>query len=547
MKQSLLSILFSFFTLGAFAQITITDADINAGDNVTWSPGQEYILDGYVFVEEGATLTIEPGTIVKGKSTPTNGEATSALIIARGGKIIAEGTAEAPIIFTAEFDIIDIIPDLTKNNKGLWGGLIILGNAVVGEDGGTDNVEGIPSSEGRAQYGGTDDADDSGVLKYVSIRHAGSALEANNEINGLTLAGVGSGTEIDYIEIFANLDDGIEFFGGTVAVKHAAISFCGDDSFDYDESYRGKGQFWFSVQDDLSNRAGEWDGSESTDLLPKTEVSLSNMTFIGAGTESMNADGNDALRIRDAAAANVWSSVFVGFADRAINLDNDFAGDSYDEFLDGNINFVANAFFDFGAGSSFADIVNTDGGDDNLLITHLMENANDTQDPQLGGISREADGGLDPRLDAGSPYLSSAQVPEDPFFDQVDYIGAFSNEQDGNWMLGWTALDAYGFLGDFIVTSTFDQAAVDVTQAEINPNPATDISNLSITLEEATQIDVDIMSIDGRMIASPISMLSLEAGRHTLQIDLSSAKSGPLMLIVTGDGELIAREMIIKK
>ncbi len=207
MQRTLLSLIALSLTYLCTAQVTLTDASINAGETLSLTADTEYILDGYVFVEAGATLNIAAGTVLKGKATPSDGSAASALIVSRGATINAEGTAAAPIIFTAEFDDVTIPIDLDKDDKGLWGGVIILGNGIVGEDGGTENIEGIPSGEGRAQYGGSDNTESSGILTYVSIRHAGSALEANNEINGLTLGGVGSGTVINHIEVFANLDD----------------------------------------------------------------------------------------------------------------------------------------------------------------------------------------------------------------------------------------------------------------------------------------------------------------------------------------------------
>ena len=147
--------------------------------------------------------------------------------MARGGKIYAQGTAEKPIIFTALSDDLSDATDLGQADKGLWGGLIVLGkstlnspsaNAVDGVI--TDNIEGIPVTEPRGQFGGSDEGDDSGVIRYVSIRHGGSVIGADNKINGLTLGAVGPGTTIEYVEVFANKDDGIEFFGGTVNTRY---------------------------------------------------------------------------------------------------------------------------------------------------------------------------------------------------------------------------------------------------------------------------------------------------------------------------------------
>ncbi|WP_235298995.1 T9SS type A sorting domain-containing protein [Portibacter marinus] len=452
MKQNiytilLLAILLILNKLDAQEQVIITNADITNG-SYKWTSDKEYLLDGYVILETGGLLEIEAGTTIKGINTPSSGEVTSALIIDRGARIEAMGTAQDPIVFTAELDDGSLTPD----DKGLWGGIIILGHGIVGVNGGETSVEGIASTEGLL-YGGFDNADDSGILRYVSIRHGGSKLEANNEINGLTLAGVGSGTEIDYIEVFANLDDGIELFGGAVNVKHAVVSYCGDDSYDFDQSWDGKGQFWFTIQNGVSNRAGEWDGSEATDLTPKTSPLLSNLTFIGAGVDSENEDGNNAMQIRDDGAAKVYNSIFTDFADGAIQLDNDvsddLANDSYQRFVAGDIEFVNNIFFNFGDGSSLIDLIDTDGGDDDLLVAHLENNNNVILDPMLAGVSRMSDNGLDPRLNANSTALIGATLLNDPFFDPVVYKGAFGN--DDNWAAGWTALSQRGFLGDLVI------------------------------------------------------------------------------------------------
>jgi hypothetical protein len=214
--------------------------------NVTWSPDSIYRLSGRIVVTNGVTLTIEAGTIIKGE-TGIGAEA-SALIIARGGKIIAEGTAENPIIFTTVDDEIDYSdleagnfgsPNLTADQNGRWGGLIILGKAPISASASEVQIEGIPTSEVNGLYGGNNPNDNSGVLRYVSIRHGGTDIGNGNEINGLTLGGVGSGTFIDNIEVVANQDDGIEWFGGTVDVSNVVVWKSGDDAIDTDQAWSG--------------------------------------------------------------------------------------------------------------------------------------------------------------------------------------------------------------------------------------------------------------------------------------------------------------------
>ncbi len=522
----------------ATSQITITDADLVADNDYVWNADDEIILDGYVFLESGATLTIMPGTVIKGKALPSTGDNASALIISQGAQILASGTSSSPIIFTSELDDLSNNSELTSDDKGLWGGLIILGEAVVGVDGGSENIEGIPSTEGRAMYGGTNNDDNSGVLQYVSIRHAGTALEANNEINGLTLGGVGRGTKIEYIEVFANKDDGIEWFGGAVNVKNAVVSFCGDDSFDFDQSWDGKGQFWFSIQDEESNRAGEWDGSEASDLTPSVIFQLSNATFIGGGDSSEHEDGNDALRIRDAAAAKVYNSIMIDFADRAIRLDDDFTGDSFDRLVDGDIEFKNNVLWDFGAGTTVAEITKT--GDDQQPLIDAVENGGNLLiDPIIGGISRQPDGGLDPRCGEWD-VLTGATDLEDEFFEDVNYIGAFGTD---NWAKGWTALDAYGYFGNLFSSNKSTQ--IDVEVLDVYPNPFNTQINVDFNLDAKAVVAIEVYTINGQLIESVSSTLT--AGAHTSTIELNQLNAGNYIVALKENNVLTAVQQIVKK
>jgi hypothetical protein len=243
------------------AVINVTNENVirvtgNITADATWSFGKTYILGGRIAVEDGATLTIEPGVVVKGEAG--TGANATALLIARGGKLMAEGTAERPIIFTSIADEItpeDIAagefasPNLDPDVNGLWGGLIVLGKATISASVELPDetevvvseiqIEGIPTSDTNGLYGGSEDADNSGVIKYISIRHGGSNIGDGNEINGLTLGGVGTGTVIENVEVVANQDDGIEWFGGTVDVKNVVVWNAGDDALDTDQSWAG--------------------------------------------------------------------------------------------------------------------------------------------------------------------------------------------------------------------------------------------------------------------------------------------------------------------
>lgn len=263
--------------------------------NTTWTSDKCYILNGRVVVKSGTTLTIEPGTLIKGAAG--TGTGASVLIIERGAKIDAKGTAAKPIIFTSIDDNIEIGQlvgtnfDETVNEK--WGGIIILGYAPVStENGDTEGqIEGIPANETYGVYGGTNAADNSGFLQYVSIRHGGITIGDGNEINGLTLGGVGNGTTIDHVEVVANLDDGIECFGGTVNLNDVIVVYQGDDGLDIDQNYSGTITNAMVITGDGigTDEAIEIDGPEGT-TYTNGLFTIKNATFINEGTEGSGGD-----------------------------------------------------------------------------------------------------------------------------------------------------------------------------------------------------------------------------------------------------------------
>ncbi len=234
----------------------------------TWTSTNVYELVGKVVVESGVTLTIEPGTIIKGKEG--SGTLASALVVSQGARIKAVGTASQPIIFTSVLDNIEIGElsgtNLSETDQGLWGGIIIVGYAPISAAEGDvlSQIEGIPVSDAFGAFGGTNPTDNSGTMSYISIRHGGALIGAGNEINGLTLGGVGSGTSISNIEIVSNLDDGIEFFGGTVNVSNILVGFQGDDGIDIDMNYSGTVSNFMVINGSNSDEAMEIDGPEGS-------------------------------------------------------------------------------------------------------------------------------------------------------------------------------------------------------------------------------------------------------------------------------------------
>jgi hypothetical protein len=240
----------------------------NITTNTTWETGKTYILAGRIAVTNGATLTIEPGVIVKGEAGAESN--ATALIIPRGSKIMAEGTAAQPIIFTSVADEIQpgmvASPNLLSTVNGLWGGVIILGKAPISVSTNEQNfqIEGIPPSDTNGAYGGDVADDNSGVFKYVSIRHGGTNIGEGNEINGLTLGGVGSGTVIENVEIVGNQDDGIEIFGGTVNPKNIIVWNAGDDAIDTDQAWAGTLDNFVVIAGSDTDHTLEIDGPEGT-------------------------------------------------------------------------------------------------------------------------------------------------------------------------------------------------------------------------------------------------------------------------------------------
>lgn len=304
----------------------LENAPAEAGFTANATARVEYVLDGFVFVNSGNTLTIEPGAIVKGRV----GQAAnaSALIVARGATLTANGSATDPIIFTAEGDLLVPVTgaattyaNLTHGNlntRGQWGGLVILGRASLNRSTVETGIEGIPTTETRGLYGGTTDNDNSGTLRYLSIRHTGTNIGANNELQGLTLGGVGNGTTVEYIESIYSNDDGIEIFGGTVHTKWILVAFADDDQFDWDQGWRGWNQFWLGYHgDDVGNRGGELDGDDSNITPPSisaggtpfTNPVVLNWTGIGrrSGSEST------AMTFRANSGGRIYNAIFEGW------------------------------------------------------------------------------------------------------------------------------------------------------------------------------------------------------------------------------------------
>ena len=408
---------------------------------VTWTKNKVYLLEGMVFVNDGQTLTIEAGTVIRAKTGQES--AASALIVARGGRILALGTSAEPIIFTCEGD--DLKGSVPVEAKGLWGGVIILGSARLNNQYNESHIEGIPLSEPRGTYGGYNNADDSGIFQYVSIRHGGTKLGEGNEINGLTLGAVGNSTVIEHVEVISNADDGFEFFGGTVSCKYLLASFCDDDAFDYDEGYSGKGQYWAGIQE--QQQAGDLLLEANGGIFPENGRPLSspqlfNMTLVGNGTNNERTG----IRFSRNAGGRVSNSILVN-QENGVEIEfKPGLEDSYQQFENSVLQLQGNIFFDVSDNDTamvFKVITEHPGYDlsaeNNKIRAHFSEAGNKVENPGIqytGGTYRLA----------ATDYIFTQLAPyPDDWFDRVTYQGAFGTF---NWASGWTLLSQAGILLD---------------------------------------------------------------------------------------------------
>jgi hypothetical protein len=331
---------------------TITTVSVDITTNTTWSG--VVLLQNKVYVKNNATLTIAPGTIIRGDKLT---QAT--LIVTRGAKLNANGTASNPIVFTSN-------EAPTLRNEGDWGGLVILGLAKNNQPGGVANIEGIvPTTD--TQFGGNFDTDNSGIIKFVRIEFAGIALEPNKEVNGITFGSVGSGTLVDNVQVSFSGDDSFEWFGGTVNCKHL-IAYRGlDDDFDTDFGYRGRVQFFMSIRDkDLFDAPGDSNCFESDNdaagstAQPKTAPIFSNGTIVGPkgnGTIALPTGEKfeKSFRLRRNTATSVFNTLTTGW-EKGLSIEgtavvNNVNGDTLVFAYNNTVNYANNTNTIYNAGT----------------------------------------------------------------------------------------------------------------------------------------------------------------------------------------------------
>jgi hypothetical protein len=443
-----------------------------------------YVMRTKCYVINGATLTVMPGTVVKGAATGVATDA-SALIITKGSKIIADGTQTCPIVFTAESDNLSTHPICSR---GEWGGLVLLGkaknNLIVGNayctgTAGVGFVEGYNGTLTYNQYGmpagQTDDDDNSGILRYVSIRHSGAVLQLANELNGLSLGSVGRGTTIDYLDIIGSDDDGIEFFGGTVNVKHIAMYWGNDDMFDYDLGWKGKAQFLFGIQSpDVASIPGGDNGFEADgDDDKKGDAAgymshpiIYNATLIGNGLGSANDfTGPSAIRAKERTEGEIYNSVFANFK---FGLDisrtrgslgaPSGSADAYENWNAGTLVVKNNTFVnmtDATYGPNGICISTTNGKGTGTPAVRAVASASDITKFQTTdgntyqttalpgfdytfGLTCGTPGSITDKFDAvPNPEIAGVLPPAGTGFTPVSYRGAFGASEK-NWLSDWS-------------------------------------------------------------------------------------------------------------
>jgi len=495
----------------ASAAEILVNADIAV--STTWTANNTYNLQKQIYVRNGATLTIEPGTIVA--STTNIG---GSLAVVRGSRIFVMGTQDEPVIMTSKADVATWVggdPKTGTWREGVneWGNLTIMGRGYVSENATAGNVPtpagtNVAAMEGLVAafpgdpdvlYGGGNDNYDAGTIKYLSLRYGGRVIGLNNELNGLSLGGIGRNTDIHHVEIMNNVDDGIEIWGGTVNLKYISIWNIGDDSFDIDQGWRGKAQFILIVMghsadaaqgSGVGDNAFELDGAEDSDWQPVTTATIYNATVIG------QPGGDHGTAWRDNARVQFRNCIFMDLGERLIrndNVDGDGAnGYGFNGTLSFNdtwttnynvfsgVNAPANpaAFYTAQTSGKLAEMTdsvfynNTNANayteattvgvvpgnaTNKNVVTTTLPIQQIVRGPQVlkgpSALAMRPVIKLDPRP-AGAAVKSVGQAPADGFFTPAKYRGAFSpaklvngtaHDDSGNWLCGWTAAAAYGY------------------------------------------------------------------------------------------------------
>jgi hypothetical protein len=382
----------------------------------TWTNNFYYVLRGAVFVNEGATLNIQPGTRVIGESG-----SVGTLIVLRGGRLNAIGTREQPIVFTSDQPV-------GSRDRGDWGGIILNGRAPVNLEGG--------EGEGEADtgvYGGSDPNDNSGSLRYVRVEFAGVEFSPDNELNGIAFQGVGRGGSYEYIQVHMNRDDALEWFGGTADIKYAVASNAADDSFDWTFGWTGRAQFIVIHQrgDDADNGIEADNNEFNNNLLPRSNPQIYNITMCGDPDRNEGGESARAANIRRGTAFTIRNFLVTGFKTTGFQIAD---ANTLAQVDNGTSQLGAGVFWNIGTTpihSSIASFVNSG----------RFPNVRSGVDPGLQGCSDHANPNFQPSSVAtlAGGQLAPIQPPNDGFFEPVTWIGAVPPPPADDWTRGWTS------------------------------------------------------------------------------------------------------------
>ncbi|MDC3166248.1 T9SS type A sorting domain-containing protein [Candidatus Marinimicrobia bacterium] len=510
-KLALLLLSFSI----SYADLVTVEGDVTT--DVVWTADNTYYLNNQAFVKDGVTLTIEAGTEIVGRYDANYSADNPApcLVVEQGGKVMAQGTVDAPITFRSELSEDD--PNY-GNGRGLWGGLIINGYAPIANEGGTAAVEGLTG----VLYGGSDPDDNSGVLRYVRVWNGGSSIAPDNEINGITLAGVGRGTTVEYCEVALNLDDGFEMFGGTVDLKYCSAVSVGDDAFDTDAGYQGRGQFLLVVRADDSDKGHEMDSKTNGDLdsQPRSHPHFANVTVI-----SSVAHGEDALRLREGTGGDFRNYIIHGANDGVRNDENgsevvtqdlaEAAAAGHPDFLYISGSMVMNGLADV-PWDDFDE--ETDGP---WTGTYVMESAGLTYTVDANGLPATLD--VTPPMN-GVAYQDVDTVIEDDFFVQTDYKGAFSSDE--NWLDGWSYLSEAGLL----LSADNNPSTIVADKITLHgnyPNPFNPSTTLQYDLNKGGLVNITIYDMLGNTINELVNEVQ-NSGYKSIQWNATNNQGEPV-------------------
>ena len=537
LKKFLLVTMAFLLMVGAVSYALPTDTlQGNITTTVTLLSTKRYLIKGTVAVKQGGAIVIPAGTILYGEPPPNPN--TGTLVIERGGIIYATGTANSPVIFTS-------VKPVGQRSAGDWGGVVILGRGRINTASGIDTaqIEGLSG----IYYGGNNDNDSSGVMRYCRIEYSGFALSPNNEINGLTMGGVGSRTTIEYIQVSWNGDDSFEWFGGTVNARYLVSYNPVDDEFDTDFGYRGKVQYGLSIRkpavaDISGSTCFESDNNNGPNYnTPRTQPIFTNITSIGPkqyDTTIVNPNFTRGGHLRRNSLICVVNSILMGWP---TGIYYDGAGTTCAMQSDTSrfkANVLAGCTTVSGSaspGCGFDHAAYTTGN--NTVITTT---AGAQLNSPYGGVIT---GNYSPSSfmpAGGSPVLSGANFSlpgmNDPFFTATTYRGAF--DQNSTWADGWTnfrpdTVDYKAVIGIEPISNLVPK----VYRLDQNfPNPFNPTTNIRFDISHTGFAKLVVYDILGREINTLVSE-NVKAGEYRVSFNASNLPSGVYFyrLTVTGD------------